>query len=147
MNRLLAIDAYLIETAQEAYLWLWDRTGIFVATLIFACVVCEHLAFGRLTWGSFVGLALTGAFATQRYMAQQKDLRLFNMLGSAWRAPWLRLFYLGILFLCVASDISAFRAGGLVGDVFFVIWNCLACIHVRERDPKDFFQTRKLAVQ
>jgi hypothetical protein len=146
MHKLLAADTYLIETTQEAYLWLWDRTGVYVATLIFSAVVCSHVVHG-LDWGSFIGLAIMGAFSTQRYIAQQKDLRRLNLLALGWRTPWLRLFYLSILFACVVADIAKFRAGELVGDIFFALWNCLACVQVRDRDPKDLFQTRKLAVQ
>lgn len=145
MEKLLAADTYVIETVQEAYLWLWDRTGIYVGTMIFSAAVCEHLAYGRLGWGSFFSLALVGAVATTRYIAQQKSFRLLNAMALSWRMPWLRYFFNVCLTLCVFADVSKPSLGGFLSDLFFALWNYLACICVRDREPKDFFQFRKLA--
>lgn len=144
MNKLLAADTYLIETVQEAYLWLWDRTVVFVATLIFTCVVFENICYG-LGRVAFIQLALMGVFSGYRYAAQQKDLRLPNSLALGWRTPWLRCFFYMVFALNVAISISEISIRSFCSDLFFLLWNCLACVQVRDREPKDFFASRKLA--
>lgn len=147
LKTLLRFDEMAIDLAQDAYLWLFDRTGIYAATMMFSGIVAEHLcwpAMGHLGRAlDLVMLAVLGLWCAGRYVAQQYDRRLYNALVEAWRAPMLRVIYLGILIGSLVVDLASPNPLGLLGDVLFVAWNSLACIYIRDREPKDFFEARR----
>lgn len=145
MKRILEADTRMIELTQEAYLWLWDRTGVYVGTLIFMASVVDHSVHLPMRWFHLLSLGFMGLFSGARYAAQQRDLRLLNAAALEFRAPWLRSVTLGILFGSVIADLTGGKLWLLLGDLSFAIWTYLACVCVRDREPKDLFQPRKLA--
>jgi hypothetical protein len=144
MKRVLAADTFLIEITQEAYLWLWDWTGVYVATLMFAAYVGERFCWGRLGWFDFVLIAFTGTWLGLRYLAQSKDLRSLNAAQRAWRDFTIRPFFSAFVLGALAGDAFQLSAWHVASDAMFLTWNYLGCVQVREREPKEFF-ARKLA--
>lgn len=145
MGKLAAFDARLIELTQEAYLWLWDRTGVFVATLFFAAYVGDHALWGSLTWFDFLLLAIFGALSAHRYLAQSTDLRWLNAHQRAWRDLGPRPYFTIIVIVFLAKDLLQLNAWHFASDCMSLLWSYLGCVQVRDREPKDFFAFRKLA--
>lgn len=144
MKRILAVDTYLIEATQEAYLWLWDWTAVYVATLMFLAYVGDHVCWRALTWLDSAFIAFAGIWIGYRYVAQSKDLRRLNAAQRAWRDFPPRPFFVFIFVGLLAGDILQLNAWHFASDVFMLIWNYLGCVQVREREPKEFF-AHKLA--
>lgn len=145
MNKLRTLDDYLVAAAQEIYLWLWDRTGVYVATLLFAAIVGEQICWGPIKIWGFAFLAIFGATSAYAYMVQAKDLRLLNSMQRRWRENGLRLAFTVMVLYFTASDAVKLNAWGSAGSAFLLIWSYLSCVQVRDREPKDLLSTRKLA--
>ncbi|QOZ25323.1 hypothetical protein [Bradyrhizobium sp. CCBAU 51753] len=110
---------------------------------MFAVIVCEKLCWPPFGWLDVFCLAIMGIWTAGRYAAQQHSLRVYNAMAEAWRGPMLRLVYLGMLSGMVAFDVVSRKPLSLVGDALFITWNSLACIYIRDREPKDFFEARR----
>lgn len=145
MRRLRELDAAIIEILQEAYLWFWDRTGIYAATIIFASVVGNHLCYGPLKTFDFFAIAFCGLWTGQRYIAQAKDLRRFNVLQGYFRDFTFRQCFPVLITTFLVIDLIALTPWQIAGDVLFFLWTYLCCIRVRDREPKDFLSFRKPA--
>lgn len=149
IERLLRIDAYLIDRTQTAYLWLWDRTGIYVATPMFAACAADHFCYpAQAGWLRIFGIIVLGWFGLWcgvRYLAQAtNDLRRLNAMQRGWAAWSLRpYFILLIVPVFLFQDIVQLNALHTLGDLFFAAWNYLGCVQVRDREPKEFFPSLK----
>jgi hypothetical protein len=143
MNSLRALDQRIIDLVQEAYLWLWDRTGAYVATFLFASYVADHFCWGPLGWLDFFFLAFFGWWAGIRYVAQSKDLRRLNDVQRAWRDFSPRLYFTLVMLPFVVGHAAQLEAWKLASDGFMFLWIYLACVQVREREPKEFFPSLK----
>lgn len=147
MNKLSELDARVIDRVQNIYLWLWDRTGVFLATPIFILIVAEYLCLWPLKPRHFAFIAIMGAWSTWLYVAQGKSLAALNSISRSWRDFPLRQAFVAMsLALCVA-DAAKLDAAHVVSGMFHLIFLYAACAQVRDRDPKDFFNVRKLALQ
>lgn len=143
MKTLIAIDNRLIEITQEVYLWLWDRTGVYVATLMFAAYVGDHVCWGPLHVGNFIFLALAGAWASRVYFVQSKDLRRLNDLQRGWRDFVMRPYLTMFGFAMIVEQVLYLDVWRFASNVLMMVWTYLNCVQVREREPKDFFAIRK----
>lgn len=141
--RLRALDDHLIRLTQEVYLWLWDRTGVYVATLMFAAVVGDHVFWHPLEIFDFIVLAFFGVWAGVRYVAQAKDLRWLNATQRAWADFWLRRPVMVVIAVLLAGDVLKLDAWRAASDVCSFAWNYLACVQVRDREPQDLLSFRK----
>ena len=147
-------DAWLISKIQDAYLWLLDRTGVYVATLGFGIYVVIGLAEvmdGSMPWLWFVLIALVGLSVVPRYLMQDKGQNeRFNALSMAmteWR--WRHLISILIFDMAVVSAITL-HPWGILANIGFVLYGYLSLIMIRDRDKKPFFkpvEKQELALQ
>lgn len=145
MKRLHAIEDAIINHVQEAYLWLWDRTGVYVGTLMFAAYVGDHVCWNPLTWVDFAFIGFAGLWAGIRYVAQSQDLRWFNASQRAWKDFSPRPFFSVLVAAFLLADILQLNAWHLASDTMTMLWNYIGCVQVRDREPKEFFPSLKLA--
>lgn len=145
MKKLLAADEYLIEIVQSTYLWLWDRTGVYVASILFVLIVVDHVCYGPLGPFDFTILAIVGAWATYLYVAQAKDLRQLNLMQRAWAGNWFRLLSVILTIAALATALFDLNYWRLASNAAWLAFTYFACVQVRDRDPKDFITLRKLA--
>lgn len=145
MKKILVVDKYLIESMQAAYLWLWDRTGVYVASVLFALIVGHHVCYGPLKPLDFALLAIAGTWAGYLYVAQAKDLRQLNSIQRGWRDSPLRLCSVALSAFMLADAAFTIDAWHCAGSILWLAFNYFACVLVRDRKPKDLFSTRKLA--
>lgn len=145
MNKLRALDSAIIELVQEAYLWLWDRTGVYVATLIFTAYAIDQLASTHMRLFNFLTLGIMGACCGVRYVAQGKNLRHFNDMQRQWRHFFARGPVMVAIALFILQEVALLDGWQALGDVAFMSWCYLACVQVRDREPKNFLSFRKPA--
>lgn len=150
----LKLDAWIISKVQDAYLWLLDRTGVYVATLtfgIYAVVGLSEIMDGGSTLWCGVLIALVGFSVAPRYLMQDKgENNRFNVISMAMTSWRLRHFII-ILMIC-SSVISAItlHPWAALANLGFVLYGYLFMIMIRDRDKKPFLkpvEKRELALQ
>ncbi len=143
-NYLMLADERAIDTIQETYLWFWDRTGVYVGMLAFTLYVIQLLFFLPLNKIDFVFMGFVGVFSGSRYVAQDKDIRLFNAMQREWRNARMRIVVMGVVFLTMTPvGVGYWRFIG--AGTFWFAFSYLLCVQVRDRDPKEWFPRFKLA--
>src|SRR6266576_961911 len=99
-----AFDQFLLSKVQDGYLWLLDRTGVYVATLIFSSFLVAG-AIGifqnkaDLGWMIFIGIciAIIGLTCLLPYSLQDKGKNeTFNAIALSIEAGYTRHFFLGL---------------------------------------------------
>lgn len=145
MKWLRTVDDRLVAAIQESYLWVWDRTGVYVGSLMFAAYCGDHVFYGPLKLFNFFFLGVAGVWCAHRYLVQSKDLRWLNDLQRCWRDFALRRFLMIFSAVVLASDIIQANAWHFASNLMFLIFNYLGCVQIREREPKEFFASIKLA--
>lgn len=145
MKWLVSTDQRLIGWLEDVYLWIWDRTGVYIGSLIFCAYVGDHVCWGPLKSINFFCIACSGAVCGQRYAAQLKDLRLLNDLQRMWRdLAWRRWFSI-LVFNMLVLDMITTNVWHFSSDFLMLLWSYLGCVQVREREPKEFVSHPKLA--
>lgn len=140
MNKLAEIDAKLIDLTQDAYLWLFDRTGVYVATL--SMILCMGANSSNLTApGTLVSIALFGGSQIGPYVLQHKKLfTSFNATARYWRSSAFRIA--GCVFIAGLAGGHLFngKLSMALSDVvcLFVMAFCFS-VQIREREPKEWF--------
>lgn len=143
MKELRAIDDKMIDLLQDGYLWLYDRTGIYIATVSVAMVLLGA-AINSITVPRLALTAVLVATFVPAYIMQDRaPLAVQNARARLFRgSPW-RLLPLAMFAALLATPRS-------VVDFVDVALICMAacympCLQVREREPKSFFERRRLA--
>lgn len=136
---MIAIDDKIIAWTQTVYLWLWDRTGIYVATLLFIGIVFSTFLYDRkMGIFDFILVTASAIWCGMRYAVQGKDLRLLNTLQRSW-AEWtvrrylLCLINIPILFLSLL-ELNPWHVSS---NLLSLAWLYLACVQVRDREPPE----------
>jgi hypothetical protein len=142
-NYLHIADERMIEVMQDSYLWLWDRTGVYVGTLFFAFCAADLAFYGNLCWFDFAWLTLMGVIAGIRYVAQTKSLRELNDIQRMWRDIWGRFYIVLFTLLFMAGDVVLVNWMHFVSDTCNLGYLLIGCIQIREREPKEFFPSLK----
>ena len=80
----MKLDERVISLVQESYLWLLDRTGVYVATVAFALYVASvggQVITGS-AWLTIFLIGITGLFLIHKYLLQDKGKNdLFNAIA------------------------------------------------------------------
>jgi hypothetical protein len=128
--------------SQRAYLWLYDWTGIYVATLdlmltaVFVVVNVSYNNMGIVV--SLILLVLRGIFMWAKYWQQDTgNLDRFNAEARQWQNSNVRWLSNGSFFGFVVFDALS-RNVIVIGDLAFFVLSYLLTVQIREREPRDF---------
>lgn len=140
----LKADAWVISKTQEAYLWLFDRTGVYVGTLMFASYTFTvALCFIRSgpAWWLFLFLASIGWTSGVRYLWQDKGEHVrYNAVSlMVERATWRYGFNL-FMIACVIFDFLGLHFVQGLEETGFLVYSFLLTTKIRDRDKKPFFE-------
>lgn len=133
-------DAWLIDKVQDAYLWLFDRTGIYVGVLMFAMCVIDHIIM-IAQWGSgpmtLVTAAAGGIWSLQMAKCQKDSKAKFNLIARFWRTSIYRkmLTLMSIWMAVIGLANTPLASLGLV--ITIVMYGCLPSIYLRDREPPE----------
>lgn len=138
-------DAWVLSKIQDAYLWLLDRVGVYVGTLMFATYVYAAagavLARNEPLWLWLILLAMTGWVAGIRYLWQDKaEHERYNMMAmfmEQWRWRHIINVFLGMALIIEIITLSPLAASQ---EIAFLVYGYLLLIKIRERDKKPFFK-------
>ena len=145
------IDEAILHGLQKAYLWFFDRTGVYVASIIGAVfVLAMGVSITQRVWFDVGVLGFMGLLMLPlRWAQQNSNETAYNALSMVLQSQSIRRPYV-LLAIFVMIPIMVLR-GSLSGTCFQAV--CLIhvyfnCLMIRKRDPKSFFEKApRLAVQ
>ena len=139
-----AFDQFLLSKVQDGYLWLLDRTGVYVATLMFAsfCVAPGiSIIQQKFILLSGICIAIIGLICLFPYHLQDKGKNdAFNASALSIEAGRPRHFFLGLQYWFLVSDVIQFNLIGTIGTVLLIVCLVLQTVKIRDRDKKPFFK-------
>lgn len=151
MRKIAEIDEKIIDRLQEAYLWLFDRTGVYVATtsmvLIIMWFVVGNLRSPDYMWLTLLGLVaciICGLAQISRYRLQDRaQYEKFNAIALLSRQDDIRISFQSILAVFAALDALNLDVLSFIRDMCLIIYFMTFAIMIRERDKKPFFETKQ----
>lgn len=143
------IDQKLIEYVQAVYLWLFDRTGVYVASIAFAFIAL--LTAGWLyrdyfpAWFTLLIFVIISLALSQPYQLQDKGLfDAFNMISREYQKSFFRRFAVLITGVFFVQSIVFFLVtlktkylGYVCTDFLLLCWLYLSCVQIRKRNPPE----------
>ena len=143
-NTYLRLDAYLIRCAQEGYLYLLDRTGIYVATLAFwlyVPTVAQNFTSHPILNG-FLLIVVAGSLS-RAYMAQDKgDNALFNAVVDLLYRMKIRHFFHITLLSVLPVAIASLDVVFIFSSITICMYMYVLLVKIRDRDKKPFFEKK-----
>lgn len=137
-------DAWLIHHFQGAYLWLLDRTGIYVGTVIFlnGTLVILHLIQQNSMWlAAFIMVAIL-LISLPRYLLQGAEkYETFNQVAAFEEGMSGRHLFLILNLICLA--LPPYSMLDVLNNVSQQVMWYLLCLKIRERDRKPFFERQR----
>lgn len=141
----LRFDAYLIKLVQEAYLYLFDRTGVYAATLavVFYVPVIGLNFASHPFFNGFMFLAVTTSLGRGYYLQDKQAYAQYNavvetMRNMSIRHPLQISILAGLLVFLVSMDVML-----TLSNTSCAIYMYLLLIKIRERDKKPFFERKQ----
>lgn len=151
-NFLIKIDDFIWNSLQDGYLWLFDRTGIYVATIaVIPYSLSIWILFIELppTWVKYL-IIITGAVVGflnlgTRYYLQDNGL-IIPYNASALHTKTNNNTVITALVVFGVFDIIFNNRPGLYVNLMLIIHSYLLTVLIRDRDKKPFFELPKVEV-
>lgn len=144
MNKLAEIDTKIIEAVQEAYLWLFDRTGVYAGVVMFAIVAIHHAMLIASRGSDLFGLISFGFAGFLSYMQtvrQHRSITEYNAYAMSWRHSVLRMALVIFTIIMMASSIIRADAVATFGMMTCIIaYSSIPAIYIRKREPPEHHQ-------
>lgn len=138
MNKLAEIDAKMIDLTQDAYLWLYDRCGIYIATVS----VVLLLAGEAISYRGPIGLVLTGFIClsiSPRYLLQMMGLKdAINAMARSDRTAKWRYIYIVLMLILILAPGKSWGSFALGAACDLAALAYVNVVQLRDREPKDF---------
>lgn len=135
-------DAWVIQHFQDAYLWLLDRTGIYVGTVVFlnGVVMVLDLIRRQSMWLAAFIMIVILILSLPRYLLQgAKEYETFNHMATFEEGLPGRHIFLVLNLICLA--LPPYTMLGALNSVCQQVMWYLFCLRIRERDKKPFFES------
>ncbi len=137
------MDEKMIKLVQDAYLWVFDRTGIYIATVSMIMTVLAYslitLERDKVDFITLFGLAIIGLHCMFKYKLQHAgSYEAYNANARLWQQSRLRFyllcFWIGIILSDVfRGSILGFASSVLITVLFHYVWVC----QIRKREPPE----------
>ncbi len=139
---LFKIDSKICDWFQNSYLWVFDRTGIRVATLgmisWLIALFFDYFRRGDIGWFEIILTGWVGLYFYWRYAEQANEqFEAFNAVARFCR-EWTPRVYLMVFILLIETLL--FDVASLFKGFFMISMNYIITIQIRKRDPKSFFE-------
>jgi len=153
MGFLRKLDDRLINLLQETYLWLLDRTGVYLASaqvMLFAYAIGIALLqdvnfFLKLLVGTVAAANLL--FVYIRYIMQDKgQTKVINMSAMSLRDWSFRHAFTFFFLVSIPPEIAINNYVGFSQTIALILYNYTFLLMIRDRDKKPFWEPKaKLA--
>ena len=141
MGWYLRIDQYLINKIQDAFLWLFDWTGIFVAPIALCMFVLTIIIRGKINPFDYIALALIGYALLDYYRDQaSENFTVYNLRARFMQSIWIRHLFVLLTYVAMVITIINVDIKGFIGEILFISYMYLLVVQIRKREPKEFKQ-------
>lgn len=148
---MIKFDTWLITNMEDAYLWIYDRSGVYLGTVgMIAMVISAMVDLVSYTDQGFLkgltifNVALIGFNMFQINSRQSKEeYLLHNLIADFFRSSKVRCGFFFVFYTFVV--LHTIRLDGLkvVSDLAFIVVMVSVTIRLREREPKDWFKAKE----
>jgi len=147
-DKIYAADDRVTDALQDAYLWVLDRTGIYLSTLMMVvpAEASARLVIDKQAYFIAAIIFVVNAIALHPiYLRQHRgEFKIHNAVAMHLRTTmrWLRLGLIG--FLYVPMLMVTVMSVDVVMFLETLGWGIFIYMHgimLREREPKTFFET------
>lgn len=141
MFNLKTIDGDIINFVQSCYLWLFDRFGIYIGSLMFVMYV-SHIAMSNIPIGAAVRICFivlsSYLWSGPVYLLQAKhDLITLNSRQRLWTTFRFRKIVTILSFSVVLLDAAELHVRDVISDILLIIFMYLGCVQARDREPPE----------
>lgn len=141
-------DLKAIEGFQAFYLWLLDRTGVYLATVNMVLYLVSFGFWitkdGKVSLIGLALLAIVGLMNMIRYWWQEKEqYDTLNAGAMSFEASRFRQWGNGYFIAITIWDMVFFHALDLCFDLCMLAIQYSMTVKIRERDKKPFFEPKK----
>lgn len=139
----MKIDEKLLETTQNAYLWIFDRTGIYVATVGFAIQIAipfiQSYAKGSLDYVSLALMVFLAVGLSLRYAMQHAEkYEIFNAVARHARYMTWRPLVLWMWIALVTVNLLTMAWWYALTAAMQLFFFCYVCTwQIRKREPPE----------
>lgn len=133
MDRVIRLDRAIIDRVQDAYLWFYDRTGVYVATvelgLFLVSVLINHDSMvAVVVMFLIMALCLLPMYRWQ----DMNQIERFNAASRQFRDSRFRKFLL-VLLVVASFPIDMCTLSNTV----CLLWSFVNCVQIRKREPPE----------
>ncbi len=143
----LKLDNWIISYLQNLYLWLLDRTGVYVATLMFVTYVggfSPDIIRGEFPWWNLMFIGLAALIIAIPYQEQNNgDIKRYNAFAIKIEGLFLRHAFNSFQIGLAVGSVIAGRYINSAGCLVMLIYQYLWVIKIRDRDKRPFFEKKK----
>lgn len=138
IKRIVELDAKLIDLAQDGYLWMFDRTGIYLGTCQALLLLAAQPFLPKQDAFSIGFAAIIMLSLAWRYHLQQRAMyAVANAIARSFRdTPWRWPF---IVFMLTVAALPPYDWHAVAAILELLNLTYLSCVQIRERQPKDLF--------
>lgn len=139
----MKIDEKFLETTQSAYLWVFDRTGVYVATIGFAIQVTipflQSYSKGSLDYAGLFVMVFLAVGLGWRYHAQHANqFEIFNALSREMQVTRWRPFMLWMWIALVMANLLTMTWAYAFTSALQLFYFCYVCAwQIRKREPPE----------
>jgi hypothetical protein len=154
---MIRFDAFLIRNLQQAYLWILDWTGIYVATIGTMAIIIGNGAImisnsAGSIWLQFFFMTFNIMILIPYYLDQDKaNYTIYNLRALMFQESVVRIFisyfFIGIAIAEFTILILHGYQGSLVNTIMLWLYINITSVCIREREPKEWFKKPKLAME
>jgi hypothetical protein len=158
-GKIMVLDAYVIRKLQDLYLWIYDWTGIYVATIGTIAVILGNLTQGMfglsgLSWWNLTWIGFNTLVMIPYYLDQDhENYILFNARAMILQCSKLRIIISYFFVVMFISDIllwimvPTYSFSHMVNTFCLWVYINITSVCIREREPKDWFKSPKVAME
>ncbi len=143
----LKLDNWVISNLQNLYLWLLDRTGVYVATLMFVVYVgglSPDIIRGRFPWWNCALTVLIGLVVILPYLKQDRgEIKRYNAFAIEIEGLIIRHAFNGLQIGIGVGSAIAGNYPSAAGCLAILVYQYLWVIKIRDRNKKPFFEEKK----
>jgi uncharacterized protein with PQ loop repeat len=138
---LIDLDDKIVGVVNDAYLWVYDWTGVYVATVVFIVDAPEfvHMINSKETGAACIFAFFLVTLVVWLYYGQMSGNYLQFNKSAEWmqRFP-LRWFFIGLSLWLMMGHALLYKPFLVVLDVLDLVYWFVICVKIRDRNKKTF---------
>lgn len=143
----MKFDAFIIRKIQETYLWIYDWTGVYAATVGTIAIITGSIGIGIRPMQLFF-MCINILILIPYYLDQDKaNYTKYNIRAMQLQESWLRIGFSNFFIVLMIIELIELDFWMAVNSFTLMLYVNMTAVCIREREPKEWFKKSKLAYQ